>query len=596
MSRFTAKPLTWFALKLLLAFWVPALAYVWITQSVLKNHTKTLVTNDPEENLARSLSTLLLSLEGRWEDLSSKAASSAGNNSLAGSLTPPLDLPAFQALGQALSSGASLPLFVLTDSKGGVLYDTLGLPRPTPTPGSASNVKKSKKRSKRSKTVELQEPPLFSVKDWPGLPEALKGSSQRAILGRDGLIYRTVAVPVLSKGEVAGVLVAGTLLDDAFARQMREAAQNDVAFFLGGKLIATTFPDSAKNALERWAAPNKPPGIDKFGPLVVNSQKYFLGTYRDFPQNPGECWVVFQPLKQSVIVSGDPGKVFLRYGVGLLLVLLAATAWLSGSLFLSLGRVVQAVEGIKRGDWNVSLPAGRFDALGALAVSLQEMRESLQEKDRVSLVLGKVVSPQVARNVLTARDQVALKGERRECAILYADLRGFNLLGENLAPEALVEALNRYFSLINEAVFNHEGMLDKFVGEAAIAVWGAPVAQEDKELRAVEAALEIQELLREFNVARIQKNLPSFSVGVGIHVGEVVSGNLGSEKRNDYTILGPTLEIARKLCAKASPGQIIVSEGVHLKTQPRLKVTSLGSLAVSDREEALPIYEVFQFV
>jgi adenylate cyclase len=224
------------------------------------------------------------------------------------------------------------------------------------------------------------------------------------------------------------------------------------------------------------------------------------------------------------------------------------------------------------------------------------MRESLQEKDRVSLVLGKVVSPQAARNVLTGRDNLALKGERRGCAILYADLRGFNLLGENLAPEALVEALNRYFSLINEAVFKHEGMLDKFVGEAAIAVWGAPVSQEDKELRAVEAALEIQDLLREFNVARIQKNLPSFSAGIGIHAGEVVSGNLGSEKRNDYTIIGPPLEVARKLCAKASPGQIIISEDVYRRTQSRLKVTPLGSLAVSDREEALPIYEVFQFV
>jgi adenylate cyclase len=231
-----------------------------------------------------------------------------------------------------------------------------------------------------------------------------------------------------------------------------------------------------------------------------------------------------------------------------------------------------------------------------MADVLRDTATALREKQRISLVLGKVVSPQTAKTLLEERDLFALKGEKRPCTLLHADLRGFNDLSRNMEPPVLVEALNLYFGLINEIVFKYEGMMDKFVGEAALAVWGAPFAHEDKEMRAIRAALEIQETLKEFNISRIKKGHPPFTVGIGIHTGPVVTGNLGSDRRCDYTVIGEPLHVASRLCAMASPGQIVVSEETYLKVQPLVVSKPLNPLAVKGSLEPLKTFEVTELL
>ena len=165
-----------------------------------------------------------------------------------------------------------------------------------------------------------------------------------------------------------------------------------------------------------------------------------------------------------------------------------------------------------------------------------------------------------------------------------------------MPPEALVEALNQYFSIINEVVFKYEGMLDKFIGDTAIAVWGAPFTHEDKEVRAVKAALEIQEGLREFNISRIKTGHPPFTVGIGIHTGQVVAGNLGSNKRFDYSIIGEPLHVAARLCSMAAPGQTIVSAETYEKVSPSVKANALNPIAVKGSLEPLKTFEITQWV
>jgi adenylate cyclase len=169
-------------------------------------------------------------------------------------------------------------------------------------------------------------------------------------------------------------------------------------------------------------------------------------------------------------------------------------------------------------------------------------------------------------------------------------------LSENMPPPALVEALNQYFGLINDAVFHHEGMLDRFMGEKVLAVWGAPFSHEDKEARAVKAALEIQGALKDFNIARIKKGFPPFTLGIGIHTGALVAGNLGSEKHHDYTVIGEALQVAARLCAMATPGQVVVSEETYGKVQATVKANSLNPLALRDRMEPLKTYEITELL
>jgi class 3 adenylate cyclase len=311
---------------------------------------------------------------------------------------------------------------------------------------------------------------------------------------------------------------------------------------------------------------------------------------------PAATLASFQPIKQTLTVVGSPQKNLARQGRWFLfmgLLLAAAAAW---QFMAPFNRLLSAVDKIKTGSLNIDLPLNRPDEWGQLARSLQEMAGQIKDKERVSLILGKVVSPKIARNILEAKDLFALKGERREVTLLHADLRGFNALSENMAPPILVEALNQYFTLINEAVFKHEGMMDKFIGETALALWGAPFTHDDKELRAVQTALEIQESLKDFNISRIKKGHPPFTIGIGIHTGLVVSGNLGSDKRSDYTVIGDPLHIAARLCAMANPGQTVVSEETYQKIKGQVEARALNPIAVKGSLEPLKTYEIIEFV
>jgi len=224
------------------------------------------------------------------------------------------------------------------------------------------------------------------------------------------------------------------------------------------------------------------------------------------------------------------------------------------------------------------------------------MIQSLKDKERVSLVLGKVVSPQATQKILAEKNYFAIRGERRECTLLQAQIKGFNTLSQNMTPEVLVEVLNHYLSLINQVVFKYEGMVDKFVGDTAIAVWGAPFAHEDKEIRAIRAALEIQEAVKKFNIIRIQKGHSPFSLGIGIHTGPVVSGNLGSDQYYDYSIIGEPLQTVDKLCVMAAPGQIVVSQETYEKLKDLVLATPTNSIIVPGGKDPLKTYEISKFL
>ena len=165
-----------------------------------------------------------------------------------------------------------------------------------------------------------------------------------------------------------------------------------------------------------------------------------------------------------------------------------------------------------------------------------------------------------------------------------------------MTPEVLVDVLNHYLSLINQIVFKQEGMIDKFIGDTAIAVWGAPFAHKDKEIRAVRAALEIQKTVKELNMARVLKGYVVFDLGIGIHTGFVVCGNLGSDQYYDYSVIGEPLQIANKLCAIALPNQVIVSEETYEKIETLVQVTPANPIMMPGSKKRLKTYEIHQLL
>ena len=186
-------------------------------------------------------------------------------------------------------------------------------------------------------------------------------------------------------------------------------------------------------------------------------------------------------------------------------------------------------------------------------------------------------------------------GERKDVTILFSDIRGYTTLTENLGATEVVSLLNQYFETMVEAVFNCEGTLDKFIGDALMAVFGAPLPlTENHAWMAVKSALDMRRRLAEFNHLRLFENQPQIRFGIGISSGEVVSGNIGSQKRMDYTVIGDGVNLSSRLesVTKEYGCDIILSEHTYNLCRDRIWVRELDKIRVKGKNQAVNIYEL----
>lgn len=212
---------------------------------------------------------------------------------------------------------------------------------------------------------------------------------------------------------------------------------------------------------------------------------------------------------------------------------------------------------------------------------------------RVLNVFKQYVAPQIVDKISKDKDfELVLGGENRHVAVLFVDIRGFTTMSESLQPEEVVEILNEYLSLTTQAIFDHGGTLDKFVGDATMAVFNAPFDLEDYIFRAVCTAWDMQagaEAIAEKFRERYGK---SVSFGIGINCGNAVVGNIGCDFRMDYTAIGDTVNTAARLESNAKPGQILISSGVYEAVKDRVDATPIGEIALKGKSKGVFVYQV----
>ena len=220
--------------------------------------------------------------------------------------------------------------------------------------------------------------------------------------------------------------------------------------------------------------------------------------------------------------------------------------------------------------------------------------EDISQQKRMKTTMYRYLTPPVAEQVMELGEDELMKGKRKEATILFSDIRGYTTLTENLGASEVVSLLNQYFGTMVEAVFNYEGTLDKFIGDALMAVFGAPLELEDHAWRAVQAALDMRERLKIFNERRIIQEQPQIRIGVGISSGEVVSGNIGSQKRMDYTVIGDGVNLSSRLegVTKEYDCDIILSEFTYDLCQERIWTRQLDTIRVKGKHQAVNIYEL----
>lgn len=240
-------------------------------------------------------------------------------------------------------------------------------------------------------------------------------------------------------------------------------------------------------------------------------------------------------------------------------------------------------------DWRFNLsPLKDADqTTQGIAIVLDDLTERKRLEAQRKL-FERMVSPAVIQQL--DPNSLALGGKRVDITVLFADIRGFTSFSETLSPEQLVSVLNRYLAAGAEAVLDEEGTVDKFLGDAVMAWFNAPIPQPDHTLRAVRAALKLRDRVAELHAALPPEAHLAF--GVGIHYGDAVLGLIGTEKRLEYTAIGDSVNTTKRLQENAGKNQIVISHDAYLRVKDQINVLQMEPMTVKGKREAIPVYEV----
>jgi class 3 adenylate cyclase len=287
-------------------------------------------------------------------------------------------------------------------------------------------------------------------------------------------------------------------------------------------------------------------------------------------------------LSELLVLAGT----LLLGGLGAILV--------GGRLARPLDELAAAMGKARTGDFSEELvaPAQARDEIGDLARAFNEMMQGLRERERLRGTLGRYVSGDVARRILEEQDDLSLPGELRRATVLFLDVRGFTGVSEKLAPREVVSLLNAYFSIVVEAVARSGGTVNKFIGDAALCIWGAPREAQDPELSAVRAALEIQAGAKALGELRAAQGLLTVGLGIGINTGEVLAGNLGSHERLEYTVIGDAVNTAQRLESQAKAGEVLVSEEVYKAVAARVLAEPREPVLLKGKAQPVALWSV----
>lgn len=234
---------------------------------------------------------------------------------------------------------------------------------------------------------------------------------------------------------------------------------------------------------------------------------------------------------------------------------------------------------------NIGTQTARF-------VTLVTMGQKIKQDAVTREQFSKLMSPDLAELVVSGKLSVEKGGQNRVATVLFADIRGFTSMSENMEAADVLQMLNEYFELMVEIAFKNEGTVDKFVGDEIMVLWGAPVSHNDDAARAVRAAVDMQRALVEFNKVRESEGQPSIQIGIGLNTGKLVAGYIGSTRTMSYSVIGDTVNTAARLCSAAKAGQVIISEYTYTQLNSEFECISLEDVLAKGKSKPLKVYNV----
>ncbi len=249
-------------------------------------------------------------------------------------------------------------------------------------------------------------------------------------------------------------------------------------------------------------------------------------------------------------------------------------------------RLAEANERVREGDLTVHVPVDRDDELGQLSHSFNQMVEGLALKERYRSILSQVTDEEVAQRLLEG--EIELGGEERNVSVLFCDIRGFTHLAEGMPPAQLIRLLNEHMSALADVAHAHHGVVDKFIGDAIMVIFGSPRSYGNDAHNAAQAALAMQAKRIHLN----QVTEVPFEIGIGVASGKVIAGCVGSSERMNYTVVGNRVNLASRLCSKSAAGEILIDESTRARLGAAASIEALPPMPLKGMAEPVAVFRL----
>lgn len=381
------------------------------------------------------------------------------------------------------------------------------------------------------------------------------------------------------------------IADRILYEQTRRSDYGEImgGIFIEGKLVSSTVPEDQKNTIERALANALAHSAQDNQEILLSighSQHRLI--YRvlnpDSPF-PKALQVNLYPLASLQREILDLRRSAISLAIIALLVAFVLVMLISRSLSGPIRTLVLATQEIERGNYDVRVPVTR-DEVGHLAHAFNDMAAGLALQEKYRSILNAVADRTVAERLIENRE--ALGGELRDVAMLFCDIRGFTALTEKMPPHEVIDLLNEHMTLLTQVAYDHGGIVDKFVGDLIMVLFGAPITTGHDAQRAVDCAQAMLHARHSLN----QNCLHPLEIGIGIATGNVVAGCMGSDQRLSYTVIGHRVNLASRLCSIAQAGEIVVDAETAQSLSPTTPISPLPAMQLKGISEPVEIFRI----
>jgi len=436
--------------------------------------------------------------------------------------------------------------------------------------------------------------PPAQVGAIPELADLSAGKEVRGVVAHGCEAPASVAPPAYAIGVPlpgVGSVVVCLPIDDGYLKNASAKLGLELAFAVlepgdDKRLVGQTpdFPHAIRNVSSRSSTivdvANRTWAVARFEPRQLVGRMGRVGMLAALDVGDIQI-IVRRHLLYALAVLGVAAAISVTFG------------WrLASTMSNALRRLNVAMKKVEELDYTHVDPVHTGDELEDLARGFNRMVDGLKERDKLRTTFGKYMTATVMEHLLAGK--VALGGESLEVTILFTDIRSFTSISERMDPQQLVGLLNEYFTEMVGIVMQEDGVVDKYIGDAIMAVFGAPVPKPGDAVNAVRAAVRMRQSLQGLNQRLEERGVPRLRTGIGIHTGEVVAGNIGSEKRMEYTVIGDAVNVASRLESNTKDlgVNILISEDTYALTKHVIEVRPMREIVVKGRKQPVMTYEV----